>query len=76
MGTKDGWFAERLVLDWPDESLLLTPPGSWVYGVLHGKPHDFTKVFEDCEIRAWGFSWTGRTLLLATSSDITIYGRE
>ena len=26
--TDDGWHAERLILDWPWETLLLTPPGS------------------------------------------------
>src|SRR5262245_35136746 len=25
--TRDGWAAERLTLDWPNESLLLVPPG-------------------------------------------------
>jgi hypothetical protein len=73
--TADGWRVERLTLQWPLESLLLTPPGSWIYGVIYGKPHEFTKVFEDSEIRAWGFSPTGRTLLLATSSDMVIYGK-
>ncbi len=76
MGTEDGWSAERFVIEWPIETLVLAPPGSWVYGVLYDKPHKFTKVYEDSEIRAWGFSPTGKTLILATSSDVTIYGRE
>ena len=75
--TDDGWGVGRFVLEWPIESLILTPPGSWgVYGVLYDKPHEFTKVYEDSEVRAWGFSPTGKTLVLATSSDVTIYGRE
>ncbi len=75
-GTDDGWSADRFVIEWPIESLVLTPPGSWIYGVLDGRRHDFTKVFEDSEIRAWGFSPTGKTLLLATSSEVVIYGRK
>jgi hypothetical protein len=73
--TFDGWTAERLTLDWPHETLLLVPPGSWVYGDAFGKRADFTKVYVDSEIRAWGFSQTGRSLVLGTSSDLTIYSR-
>ena len=74
--TNDGWGANRFTLEWPLESLILTPPGSWVYGILYDKPYEFTKVYEDSEVRSWGFSPTGKTLILATSSDLTIYGRE
>ena len=76
ISTDDGWRAERFVIEWPIESLVLSPPSSWVYGILYDRHHEFTKVYEDSEIRAWGFSPTGRTLVLATSSDVTIYGRE
>jgi hypothetical protein len=75
-GTADGWTAERLTLDWPWESLLLVPPGSWVYGDAFGKRVDFTKVNVDSEIRAWGFSPTGKILVLANSSTLTIIGRS
>ncbi|MCP4155164.1 MAG: hypothetical protein GY757_45990, partial [bacterium] len=75
-GTDDGWQVDRFTLEWPIESLVITPPGSSVFGVLYGKTHEFTKVYEDSAIRAWGFSPTGKTFVLATSSDVTIYGRE
>jgi len=74
--TVDGWAVERLTLEWPIESLLLVPPGSWIYWVLQNRPHEFTKVLEDSEVRAWGFSPSGRTLLLAISDGFTIYGRD
>ena len=72
----DGWSVERLALDWPEECFLLVPPGSWIYGERYGKPANFTKVATESEVRAWGFSPTGRTLILATSSDVTLFGRS
>lgn len=74
--TSDCWMAERLEIDWPNESALLVHPGSFIYGDVHGKPAEFTKVFEGHETRAWGFSSTGKTLVLATSGDLTIYARK
>lgn len=74
-GTADGWQAARLVLQWPEEILVLVPPGSWIYGAAFGKAADFFKIFVGSEIRAWGFSPTGRSLVLATSSEVTIYAR-
>lgn len=74
--TDDRWAVERLALDWPIESLLLVPPDSWIYEDRAGRSSDVAKIAEGSEVRAWGFSPTGRSLVLATSSDITIYGRE
>ena len=73
--TRDRWTVERLILDWPIESLLLVPPDSWIYETRAGRSSEFTKIAEEMEVRAWGFSPTGRSLILATSSDVTIYGR-
>ena len=74
-GTSDGWVAERLIRQWPEETLVLVPPGSWIDGLAFNKPADFTKVFVGSEVRAWGFSPTGRSLVLATSSDVILYAR-
>lgn len=71
----DGWSAEDFVLDWPHHTLLLVPPGSWAYGDGFGKPANYTKVAVESELRAWGFSPTGRCLILATSSDLTCWYR-
>jgi hypothetical protein len=74
--TADGWAAERLVLDWPDESLLLVPPGACIYETRPDRSSAFTKVAVVREHRAWGFSPTGNSLVLATSSDVTIFSRS
>lgn len=73
--TQDGWATEDFVLDWPDHTLLLVQPGSWAYGDGFGKPALFTKVAVESETRAWGFSPTGESLVLATSSDLIIWNR-
>ncbi|MEP7122806.1 MAG: hypothetical protein ABJE95_17910 [Byssovorax sp.] len=74
--TADRWTAERLTLDWPDELLLLVPPGSWLHETRAGRSADFTKLAVEREVRAWGFSPTGKSLILATSSDVAIFGRS
>lgn len=70
--TKDGWATERLAIDWPDEYLLLLEPHCSIY-----QPDArFTKLAVDREVRAFGFSHTGNSLIIATSSDVTMYSRE
>lgn len=73
--TADGWQVERLVLQWPAESLLLVPPGASIFGDLYNQPAQFHKISVESEVRAWGFSPTGNSLVLATSSEVTIYRR-
>lgn len=72
----DGWSVETVTLFWPEKILLLVEPGSWFYGSLYGQPDNFRKIFSGSEIRAKGFSPTGRTFVIATSSDLTIYTRN
>lgn len=75
--TYDGWKVDRFSLEFSFDVLLLSPPDSFgVYGILHDKSHDFNKIYEDSELRAWGFSPTGKTLIIADSSDLFIYGRD
>jgi hypothetical protein len=73
--TNDGWAAEELHIDWPESTLLLVEPGSWIYGKAFDKPTKYTKVHVDSEVRTWGFSPTGRSLVLATSTDLTLFYR-
>jgi hypothetical protein len=73
--TNDGWCAEQLFIDWPDASLLLVPPGSWIFGKAFNKISNYTKLAVDSTVRAWGFSPTGKSLVIATSSDLIIYCR-
>jgi hypothetical protein len=76
ISTRDRWIVEHLPLDWPNESLLLVPPDSWIYETRPGRSAEFTKVAVETELRAWGFSPTGKSLIIATSSDVTIFGRS
>ncbi|HUT88833.1 MAG TPA: hypothetical protein VMY37_05015 [Thermoguttaceae bacterium] len=73
--THDGWSAEQLALDWPRQTLLLLSPWSSIYDLTRGKSVDFTKLAVDSEVRAYGFSPTGCSIVVATSSDLMIYTR-
>ncbi len=76
-GTHDGWTAESLRLHWPEATLLLIPPGNWYLGDAFNKPASVTKLMIETDVendvRAFGFSPTGKSLIIATSSDITLY---
>jgi hypothetical protein len=74
--TSDGWSVERLTLEWPEESLLMVLPGADLSSEYLGRPAVFSKLAVESEVRAWGFSPTGRTLVLATSSDLILWGRS
>jgi hypothetical protein len=67
---QQGWTVEELPLDWPDVSLLLVEPWQSIYV---DSAH-FTKLAVEREVRAFGFSETGRSLVLATGSDVAVYG--
>ncbi len=73
--TRDGWRVERLVLDWPKKCLLLLPPGAALTSDPYAKGSKFAKVAVEADVRAWGFSPSGRTLVLATNSELTVYRR-
>lgn len=74
--TADGWNLDLLTLSWPYHSLFLTPPGHWLYGPAFSRPGDTTKLATDSEIRAFGFSPTGRGFVFATSSELTVFHRD
>jgi hypothetical protein len=67
---REGWHVEALAIDWPDVSLLLVEPWQSIYT----DSARFTKLGVEREVRAFGFSETGSSLVLATSSDVTVYG--
>jgi hypothetical protein len=71
VATRDGWSVERLALEWPDETLLLRR--GWGFGY---RPDEIFKIAVHSEVRAWGFSPTGRSLVYATSSDLAIWSRS
>jgi hypothetical protein len=73
--TEDGWQIECVTLKWPEQMLILLPPGSSLYGSVNGHPDTMTKIFEDSCIRAYGFSYTGRVFIISTTSDVTVFVR-
>ncbi len=73
--TEDGWQLECVTLKWPEQMLILLPPSSHLYGSATGDSDTMTKVFEDSCIRAYGFSYTGRSFITATTNDLTVFAR-
>jgi hypothetical protein len=74
--TKDRWTLESVTLSWPEQMIILLPPDSNLYGSIHRLPDDMTKVTEDSHIRAYGFSYTGQSFVVATSSEVDIFSRQ
>ena len=74
-GGSQWWTLNLETLSWPDVSVFLTPPGNWIWGPLHGKPGDTTRIAMESECRAVGFSPTGQSFVVATSSDVAIFSR-
>lgn len=72
--TDDGWTIDVVAPEWPNHRVLLSgdggayngPPGTTWWHVFHS---DYS------ELRAAGFSPSGRTLVIATSSDVTLIVR-
>ncbi|GAA3216731.1 hypothetical protein [Actinocorallia longicatena] len=72
--TPDGWALDVVTPEWPDDRVLLSfggdihtdMPGDGWWHVLHVSCSTF---------RAAGFSPSGRTLAVATSSDLTLWTR-
>ena len=73
--TRDGWSIENVTLDWAIQDILLLAPGSLLTGEKYGKPFGFYKLFRDFEPITAGFSYTGKTLVIAVSSGIEVWGR-
>lgn len=74
--TGDGWAVERLPLSWPAEELILSPPGEdmLVQAPAAGRGLAKLRVLPS-ELRAYGFSPTGLSLVVATASDVEIFHR-
>jgi hypothetical protein len=72
-GARDGWSLELVAPDWPLQSLIIQPPGRSV--LIERFADGCTKIEQDYEIRAFGFSDTGRSFVVASSRTLTIYSR-
>jgi len=69
--TVDAWQLTVIAPIWPDYRVLLSPPFESLYTNLAAS----VQVFEDYAITACGFSETGRSFVIATASDVTVFGR-
>ena len=72
--TSDGWTVDVVAPEWPHHRVLLSADG----GACKGPPgerwwHVFNAGYST--LRAAGFSQSGRTLAVATSSDLAIWTR-
>ncbi len=73
--TQDHWSVEIVTLHFPIKEILLLEPMSDLYGFLYDKPNTFYKIASETELRACGFSYSGRSLIVATSSEVTVFRR-
>lgn len=73
--TEDGWQIECVTLKWPEQMLILLPSKSGLYGSVTGHSDTMTKIFEDSCIRAYGFSYSGKSFVIATTIDVTVFAR-
>ncbi|WP_424871997.1 hypothetical protein [Streptomyces sp. SAI-229] len=73
--TADGWTLEVVTPAWPNDRVLLSSDG----GLPHAGPHGerWWHIFhsDHSTLRAAGFSPSGRTIAVATSSDLFLWTR-
>nr|WP_217161682.1 hypothetical protein [Streptomyces sp. AC512_CC834] len=73
--TADGWALEVVTPAWPNDRVLLSRDG----GLPHAGPHGerWWHIFHSdySELRAAGFSPSGDTIAVATSSDLSLWAR-
>jgi hypothetical protein len=71
--TSDEWSLEYVAPDWPDGSIILQPSGSSIFD--ERRANGCVKIADVEELRAFGFSYTGKTLVIAMSHTLMIFGR-
>ncbi|HVJ62309.1 MAG TPA: hypothetical protein VM555_06300 [Tahibacter sp.] len=73
--TSDGWWIELAAPDWPDTDVLLKEPDSHPHDSSREQPAAMHKLHTESELRACGFSCTGRSFIVGTPSDLAVYTR-
>lgn len=68
-GSKEGNLLQKISPSWPKEQIIFCP----AFQSPFIAPEKCLNVFEDYEIRAYGFSKCGNYFIIATSSDLIIY---
>lgn len=59
---RDGWRVDSITLEWPEVNLLLGGPR----GCIYDDSTPFVKLAVEREVRAFGFSDTGESFIIAT----------
>ena len=73
--TQDGWQSETLVLDRPDQTLILqSPEQKSIWDTC--STLCVTIIGRESEVRAFGFSYSGKNIVLATSDSLLLWKRE
>lgn len=67
--SKEGNILERISPLWPRERVVFMPN----YCLWQRSPENCRIVFDDFEVRAYGFNKTGNVFVIAASSDLIIY---
>ncbi|MFI6970029.1 hypothetical protein [Streptomyces phaeochromogenes] len=73
---EDGWTLEAVTPTWPNDRVLLSVDGGLPHSGPYGEQwwHIFHSTYS--ELRAFGFSPSGETIAVATSSDVSLWTRR
>lgn len=76
MVTLDGWVTDLLSPNWPSSFVTLSPPGSspWIQDQIQGVAKVAPTEGDDA-IKCFGFSWSRRHLVVATSRSVDLVVR-
>lgn len=74
--TEDGWSLELVTLEWPTQDVLLVPPGRALFVCHEDDDARFVRIDSHPEVHACGFSFSGRSLVIAAGDELTIYHRN
>jgi hypothetical protein len=70
----ENWGLQSVSPDWPLIAIFLSPPVSSV--LVESCSKGCVKIAEDFEIRAFGFSPSGKYFVIATSDSVALFGAE
>jgi len=74
--THDGWALEMVTLEWPRAEILLVPPHVSLFACSENDGARFSRIESHAELHTYGFSFSGRSLVIAAGDDLTIYSRD
>ena len=72
--TDDRWAATQIAPDWPLEAIILEPPGSSI--LIEDRAKGSVMIATNDAFRAYGFSETGLSFVVATSDHIQVWRRD